>query len=91
MLLDEATSALDFISTLKIEELISELKNDFKIIMVTHSLEQAKRVSQETLFMVDGECIEHRNTEKLFANPKDERTQVYIGGGLPIPDKKEKS
>ena len=80
MLFDEPTSALDPISTSKIEELALELKKDYTIIIVTHSMQQAKRISNKTAFFLLGEVIEFDETEKLFSNPRDERTDSYING-----------
>lgn len=78
--MDEPTSALDPISTSKIEELALELKKDYTIIIVTHSMQQAKRISNKTAFFLLGEVIEFDETEKLFSNPTDERTDAYING-----------
>ena len=80
ILLDEPASALDPISTLKIEELINELKEDFTIIIVTHNMQQAARVSDYTAFMYMGELIEHDDTDTLFTNPAKKRTEDYITG-----------
>lgn len=80
ILMDEPTSALDPISTSKIEELALELKKDYTIIIVTHSMQQAKRISNKTAFFLLGEVIECDETEKLFSNPSDERTDAYING-----------
>lgn len=80
ILMDEPTSALDPISTSKIEELALELKKDYTIIIVTHSMQQAKRISNKTAFFLLGEIIEFDETEKLFSNPCDERTDAYING-----------
>jgi len=80
ILMDEPTSALDPISTSKIEELALELKKDYTIIIVTHSMQQAKRISNKTAFFLLGEIIEFDKTEKLFSNPCDERTDAYING-----------
>lgn len=80
LLMDEATSALDPISTFKIEELAHELKDRYTIVMVTHNMQQAARVSQRTVFFLNGEVVEHDSTRKLFANPADSRTQDYISG-----------
>ena len=80
ILMDEPTSALDPISTSKIEELALELKKDYTIIIVTHSMQQAKRISNKTAFFLLGEVIEFDETEKLFSNPSDERTDAYING-----------
>jgi phosphate transport system ATP-binding protein len=80
LLMDEATSALDPISTLKIEELAQELKDRYTIVMVTHNMHQAARVSNQTVFFLNGEVVEFSDTEKLFSNPSDQRTEDYISG-----------
>jgi phosphate transport system ATP-binding protein len=80
ILLDEPCSALDPISTAKIEELIDELKNDYTIVIVTHNMQQAARVSDFTAFMYLGELIEFDSTSKIFTAPSDRRTQDYITG-----------
>ncbi len=80
LLLDEPTSALDPISTLAIEELIFELKKDFTILIVTHNMQQAARVSDYTAFMYMGELIEYSDTDSLFTNPQVKRTEDYITG-----------
>jgi phosphate transport system ATP-binding protein len=80
ILLDEPCSALDPISTAKIEELIDELKQDYTIVIVTHNMQQAARVSDFTAFMYLGELIEFDVTEKIFTAPTDKRTQAYITG-----------
>src|SRR5687768_15049328 len=80
VLMDEPASALDPISTSKIEELIYELKKSFTIVIVTHNMQQAARVSGKTAFFYLGELIEYDNTKKLFTNPEKERTQNYITG-----------
>ncbi|WP_373229426.1 phosphate ABC transporter ATP-binding protein PstB [Cohnella sp.] len=80
LLMDEATSALDPISTLKIEELAQELKDRYTIVMVTHNMHQAARVSQQTVFFLNGEVVEYSDTEQLFSNPTDQRTEDYISG-----------
>ncbi|MEE1061363.1 MAG: phosphate ABC transporter ATP-binding protein PstB [Ruminococcus sp.] len=80
LLMDEATSALDPISTGKIEELCLKLKNQYTIITVTHNMQQAMRIADNTAFFLLGEMIEHSNTRKLFSNPKDKRTEEYITG-----------
>jgi phosphate transport system ATP-binding protein len=80
LLMDEATSALDPISTLKIEELAQELKSKYTIVMVTHNMHQAARVSNQTVFFLNGEVVEYAETEKLFSNPEDQRTEDYISG-----------
>jgi phosphate transport system ATP-binding protein len=80
ILMDEPCSALDPIATLKIEELITELKRDFTIIIVTHNMQQAARVSDTTAFFYLGELIEHADTEKLFSTPSHTRTEEYVTG-----------
>lgn len=80
ILMDEPASALDPISTAKIEELIHELKEQYTIIIVTHNLQQAGRVSDYTAFFYLGELVEHNETKAVFLNPKDEKTQNYITG-----------
>ncbi|MGN0451698.1 MAG: phosphate ABC transporter ATP-binding protein PstB [Acutalibacteraceae bacterium] len=80
LLMDEPTSALDPISTSKIEDLASELKKDYTIIMVTHNMQQAVRISDYTAFFLLGEVIEFSETEKMFSNPRDKRTEDYITG-----------
>jgi phosphate transport system ATP-binding protein len=80
LLLDEATSALDPISTAKVEELIHELRSKFTIVIVTHNMQQAARVSQRTAFFHLGELIEFGKTSEIFTNPREQRTQDYITG-----------
>lgn len=80
ILMDEPTSALDPISTSKIEDLVIELKKDYTIIMVTHNMQQATRVSDKTVFFLLGEVIESGKTEELFSMPRDKRTEDYITG-----------
>ena len=80
ILMDEPASALDPISTLKIEELIDELKERYTIVIVTHNMQQAARVSNSTVFMLDGEVVEHAPTTEIFTRPKDERTERYVTG-----------
>ncbi len=80
ILMDEPTSALDPIATSKIEELIEELKKDFTIVIVTHSMQQASRVSDDTAFFLMGEVIEFDKTSKIFQQPSDKRTEDYITG-----------
>lgn len=80
ILMDEPTSALDPISTSKIEDLVTELKKEYTIIIVTHSMQQAARISDKTAFFLLGEVIEFDNTEKLFSVPQDKRTEDYITG-----------
>lgn len=80
LLMDEPTSALDPISTNKIEELLLELKNQFTIIIVTHNMSQAARISDNSMFMYLGELIEHGNTTQMFTKPKNKRTEEYLTG-----------
>ena len=80
LLMDEPTSALDPISTSKIEELAMELKEKYTIVIVTHNLQQAVRISDNTAFFLLGELVEYDNTEKLFSTPEDQRTEDYITG-----------
>ncbi len=80
ILMDEPTSALDPIATLKIEELIETLKKDYTIIIVTHNMQQATRISDYTAFFMLGEIVEYEQTEKLFRNPKNKKTEDYITG-----------
>jgi phosphate transport system ATP-binding protein len=80
ILLDEPCSALDPISTLKVEELIHELKNDYTIVIVTHNMQQAARVSDYTAFMYVGEMVEYGNTDQIFTSPSKKQTEDYITG-----------
>ncbi|MFZ5649776.1 MAG: phosphate ABC transporter ATP-binding protein PstB [Bacillota bacterium] len=80
VLMDEPSSALDPISTLKIEELIQVLKHDYSIVIVTHNMQQAARVSDTTAFFLNGELIEYGDTEEIFTRPGDRRTEDYITG-----------
>lgn len=80
VLMDEPTSALDPISTLRIEELIRELKKKYTIIIVTHNMQQAARVSDITAFFLNGELVEWGDTDTIFTNPKDKRTEDYVTG-----------
>ena len=80
LLMDEPTSALDPISTSKIEDLALELKNKYTIIMVTHNMQQAARISDKTAFFLLGEVVEFNQTAKIFNMPKDKRTEEYISG-----------
>ena len=80
LLMDEPTSALDPISTSKIEDLTQQLKKDYTIIMVTHNMQQAVRISDNTAFFLLGELIEFSDTEKMFSQPQDKRTEDYITG-----------
>jgi phosphate transport system ATP-binding protein len=78
--MDEPASALDPTSTLRIEELIQQVKERYTVIIVTHNMQQAARVADETMFMLDGEVVEQGPTDKIFKHPDDERTQDYILG-----------
>ena len=80
LLMDEPTSALDPISTSRIEELAIELKKSYTIVIVTHNMQQAVRISDNTAFFLLGELIEYGETEKLFSQPVDKRTEDYITG-----------
>lgn len=80
LLMDEPTSALDPISTLKVEELAQKLKKKYTIVIVTHNMQQAARISDKTAFFLSGDLIEFGDTEKIFTNPKDKRTEDYITG-----------
>ncbi|MPM74873.1 Phosphate import ATP-binding protein PstB 3 [bioreactor metagenome] len=80
LLMDESTSALDPISTSKIEELAVELKNRYTVVMVTHNMQQAARVSDKTAFFLLGELVEFGGTEQMFSSPADKRTEDYITG-----------
>lgn len=80
LLMDEPTSALDPISTLKIEELIQVLQERYTIVIVTHNMQQAARISNQTAFFLNGEVVEFIDTVKLFSNPEDQRTEDYITG-----------
>ncbi|WP_455714474.1 phosphate ABC transporter ATP-binding protein PstB [Anaerosporobacter sp.] len=80
ILMDEPTSALDPISTLKIEDLAEELKDKYTIIIVTHNMQQASRISDKTAFFLHGEVIEYGETSKIFSNPKEQKTEDYITG-----------
>lgn len=80
VLMDEPTSALDPISTLKIEDLIDDLKNKYTIVIVTHNMQQAGRISDKTAFFLHGEIVEYDSTEKIFSVPSDKRTEDYITG-----------
>ena len=80
LLMDEPCSALDPVATLKIEELIAELKKRVTIVIVTHNMQQAARVADTTVFMLDGNLVEVGATDKLFTNPNDERTEQYVTG-----------
>ena len=80
ILMDEPTSALDPISTAKIEELMFELKKEYTIVIVTHNMQQAGRISDKTAFFYMGDLVEYGETKQIFTNPKKERTQNYITG-----------
>lgn len=80
ILMDEPTSALDPISTLKVEELIDQMKKEYTIVIVTHNMQQAARVSDRTAFFLNGEIIEFDETSKIFSMPKDQRTEDYVTG-----------
>jgi phosphate transport system ATP-binding protein len=80
ILMDEPCSALDPIATLKIEELIHDLKQRYTIVIVTHNMQQAARVADTTAFMLSGEMVEHAATEKIFSKPDDKRTEEYVTG-----------
>jgi phosphate transport system ATP-binding protein len=80
ILMDEPCSALDPVATLKIEELIDQLKERYTIVIVTHNMQQAARVADSTAFMLDGELIEHDETNKIFTRPSDDRTERYVTG-----------
>jgi phosphate transport system ATP-binding protein len=80
ILMDEPCSALDPIATLKIEELIHELKTRYTIVIVTHNMQQAARVADTTAFMLTGEMVEHAPTDKIFSTPSDSRTEEYVTG-----------
>lgn len=80
ILMDEPTSALDPISTLKVEELITQMKKDYTIVIVTHNMQQAARISDKTAFFLNGEVIEYDETNVIFSTPKDQRTEDYVTG-----------
>ena len=80
LLMDEPTSALDPISTSRIEDLAMELKKDYTIVIVTHNMQQAVRISDQTAFFLLGDLVEYGNTEQMFSQPKDQRTEDYITG-----------
>jgi phosphate transport system ATP-binding protein len=80
ILMDEPTSALDPISTLKVEELITKLKKEFTIVIVTHNMQQAARISDKTAFFLNGEVVEYDDTDNIFSTPKDQRTEDYVTG-----------
>lgn len=78
--MDEPTSALDPISTLKIEDLAVELKDKYTIVIVTHNMQQASRISDKTAFFLTGDVVEYGDTEQIFSNPKEKKTEDYITG-----------
>lgn len=80
ILMDEPTSALDPLSTQKIEDLMEELRKEYSVVIVTHNMQQAGRVADETIFFLNGEVIEYGKTDKIFTNPDDKRTDDYISG-----------
>lgn len=80
ILMDEPTSALDPIATSKVEELIHELKSDYTVVIVTHNMQQAARVSDRTAFFLNGNVVEAGDTHQLFTNPKEQETEDYITG-----------
>ncbi|HKP89860.1 MAG TPA: ATP-binding cassette domain-containing protein, partial [Thermoleophilaceae bacterium] len=80
LLLDEPTASLDPISTQKVEELVYELRRDMMVVIVTHNMQQAARVADRTAFMLTGELVEFDETEKMFTNPSDNRTEEYVTG-----------
>ncbi|HEY3314335.1 MAG TPA: phosphate ABC transporter ATP-binding protein PstB [Bacillota bacterium] len=82
ILLDEPASALDPISTLRIEELMKELRKEYTIVIVTHNMQQAARASDRTVFMLSGDLVEHGETDQIFTNPRDQRTERYVTGKL---------
>jgi len=82
LLMDEPCSALDPIATAQVEELIDELRRDYTVVIVTHSMQQAARVSQKTAFFHLGDLVEYGDTEQIFTNPKDERTERYVTGRI---------
>lgn len=80
ILMDEPTSALDPISTLKVEELMDEIKKEYTVVIVTHNMQQAGRISDKTAFFLNGEVVEYSKTEEIFYKPRDKRTEDYITG-----------
>ena len=78
--MDEPTSALDPISTTKVEDLMQQLKKDYSIVVVTHNMQQAARVSDTTAFFYQGYVVEHDETKVIFENPRDQRTEDYVSG-----------
>ena len=82
LLMDEPARALDPIATGRIEDLIGDLRRDYTIVIVTHNMQQAARISDYTAFLYIGELVEYKETQRLFTNPEDERTEAYITGRL---------
>ncbi|MBQ3421490.1 MAG: ATP-binding cassette domain-containing protein, partial [Romboutsia sp.] len=80
ILIDEPTSEIDHLSTSKVEEIISELKDNYTIVIVTHNMQQAARISDDTAFFLNGELVEFNNTKDIFSTPRDKRTEDYING-----------
>ncbi|MCJ7821127.1 MAG: ATP-binding cassette domain-containing protein, partial [Bacteroidales bacterium] len=80
LLMDEPTSALDPVATAKIEDLLGELKKQYTLVLVTHNMSQAARISDDSMFLYLGELVESGRTETLFTNPKDPRTEAYLTG-----------
>lgn len=80
ILMDEPTSALDPISTLKVEELVQQMKEQYSIVIVTHNMQQAARISDKTAFFLNGEVVEFDKTDIIFSTPSDQRTEDYISG-----------
>ena len=80
LLMDEPASALDPIATGRVEDLIGDLRGDYTIVIVTHNMQQAARISDDTAFLYMGELVEYKETQRLFTNPEDERTEAYITG-----------
>jgi phosphate transport system ATP-binding protein len=82
LLMDEPTSGLDPVATSKIESLINNIRKDFTIIIVTHSMAQAQRISDETVFFFEGQIMEHDETKRVFTSPKNKKTREYISGKI---------
>jgi phosphate transport system ATP-binding protein len=80
LLMDEPASALDPVSTMRVEELVTELKESYTIVIVTHNMQQAARIADQTAFFLNGELVEFGDTSQMFTNPKDQRTEDYISG-----------
>jgi phosphate transport system ATP-binding protein len=80
LLMDEPASALDPVSTMRVEELVTELKESYTIVIVTHNMQQAARIADQTAFFLNGELVEYGDTSQMFTNPKDQRTEDYISG-----------